>query len=159
MAARLVTSTALGALAVVVGWVAWSMLAPQQEPPALPPVQEQVAQAVPPVPTPPAPVEQAPRPAAAVARAAPSAPVRARLPLRDGLVMQHGMPTAVHALADDGSQAATPPAVALPAGVRTEDAVVNRAGTVALNRSADMPADVDASTANAPRQPAATHAP
>lgn len=160
MAARVVTSAALGALAVVVGWATWSMLEPRQEAAALPTAREDVAQvASPATPVPArAPVEQAAQSVAAAASRVPSAPARTPVALRDGLVMEHGMPTAVHALADDGSQAAASPAVTLPAGVRTQDAVVNRAGMVTLTHSG-----VEPSTAtppdNAPRPPVSTHAP
>ena len=159
MATRVITSAALGALAVVAGWVAWSMGAPQPEPVALAPAHEDVAQAAAPAPAAPVPVEQAPRPVVVVARAAASAPPRAPAPLRDGLVMEHGMPTAVHALADDGSQAATPPAVALPAGVRTEDTAVNRAGMVTVTHSGVGPSTGAQPPDNTPRPPVATHAP
>ena len=73
--------------------------------------------------------------------------------------MEHGMPVATHALAEDDATAALPlPTVALPAGVLAADAVVNRAGMVTLTRSGDGQAPADASTA-APRPATLTRAP
>lgn len=159
MTLRATTCAVLGALAVVVGWAAWSMLGPQSPPAPLLATPAAVAQAAaPPAPVP-RPVEQAPHPEVAAARAAPAVPPRPAAPLRDGLVMAHGMPTAVHALPDDGTPAIPPPVAPLPAGVRTEDATVNRAGMVALTRSASAPADGAPSPDGAPRPAIVTHAP
>lgn len=157
---RAATNTIVGALAVAVAWTIWSTLGPSEPSESAPPAGTAVAEVAPPpaAPTPaapPRPAEQASGPSVVAA-----APVQAAPPLRDGLVMEHGMPTAVHALAGDPDvQALPPPAAGLPPGARPEDAVVNRAGTIALNRSAATPPGVDATTANAARQPAATHAP
>ena len=57
------------------------------------------------------------------------------------------MPTAVHALVDDGAAATMPPVVALPAGARAEDATVNPAGMLVMTRSVAAPAtQADATT-------------
>ena len=70
------------------------------------------------------------------------------------------MPVANHALAgDDGPAAQPPPTVALPAGVRTEDAVVNRAGMVTLMRSGDASATGDAASTTPTRAATVTRAP
>ena len=154
------TSALLGALAAVAGWMAWSMLAPATPAASGLRADVDVAAAVPA----PAPARLREAPAAAVARAitpSPSAPAVAPRPptLRDGLVMEHGLPTAVHAAAADGMAAPALAATPLPAGVRAEDAVVNHAGMVALSRSADTPAPSDAPAVHAARPATATRAP
>ena len=160
---RAATNTIVGALAVAVGWTIWSTLGPREPSESAPPAGTAVAEVAPPPAAPtPAPPAAPPRPAeqASGPSVVAAAPVQAAPPLRDGLVVEHGMPTAVHALAGDPDvQALPPPAAGLPPGARPEDAVVNRAGTIALNRSAATPPGIDAATANAARQPAATHAP
>lgn len=154
------TSAALGALAAVAGWVTWSMLGTDASPaPALPAGAETAAI----VPAPAAPTVRD-APSMAVAHSAPppaSVPATPARPptLRDGLVMEHGLATAVHAGAGDGAQAPVPPAIALPAGSRAEDAVVNGAGMVALTRSADAPSTTDAAAATAARPATAIRAP
>ena len=161
---RMATSAILGALAVAVGWTVWSTVVPREPSESALPAGTAVAEAtLPAVPAAAAPTLPArPRPVdqAGSANVSSAAPRQAAPPLRDGLVMEHGMPTALHALAPDiDVQALPPPAAGLPPGIQPEDAVVNRAGTVALTRSADTPAGGDASTANASRPPVATHAP
>ena len=159
---RAATNAIVGALAVTVAWTIWSTLGPPEPSGSALPAGTAVAEAAPPVAPTPMPPTVPARPAeqANSSSAASAALVQAAQPLRDGLVMEHGMPTAVHALAGDTEvQGLPPPAAGLPPGSRPEDAVVNRAGTLALTRSADTPAGVDASTATAPRQPVATHAP
>lgn len=156
MAARVVTSAVLGALAVVLGWAAWSTLGPREPSESALRTETSVAQAAPTAA--PRPVVQPSSPGEAAPRPAPVAPARPE-PLREGLVMEHGMPVATHALAEDDATAALPlPTVALPAGVLAADAVVNRAGMVTLTRSGDGQAPADASTA-APRPATLTRAP
>jgi hypothetical protein len=129
-------SATLGGLAVVAGWAAWAMLAPADPPQAVAAADPAVATntAV----TPAASPQEHRAPAALVAASA-STPAPAPRPapaLRAGQVMEHGMPTALQSLGDGGAPSAAPPAVALPPGARTEDAVVNPAGMVTLTRSA-----------------------
>ena len=164
MAARFVTSAVLGALAAVVGWAAWSALGPRESSESALPADTSVAQLALPAPVaapaPPRLVE----PAGAVPQLAPHpSPPSPRL--RDGLVMEHGMPVANHALAgDDGAAAIAPPAlapptVALPAGVQAEDAVVNRAGMVTLMHSGDASTTGDAASTTPMRAATVTRAP
>jgi len=156
MAARFVTSAGLGALAAVVGWAAWSALGPHESSESALPAETSVAQVALPAPAaataPPRLVE----PTGAVPQLAPPPSPR----LRDGLVMEHGMPVANHALAgDDRAAALPPPTVALPAGVQAEDAVVNRAGMVTLMRSGDASATGDAASTTPTRAPTVTRVP
>ena len=159
MAARFVTSAGLGALAAVVGWAAWSALGPHESSESALPAETSVAQVALPAPAaataPPRLVE----PTGAVPQLAPPpSPPSPRL--RDGLVMEHGMPVANHALAgDDRAAALPPPTVALPAGVQAEDAVVNRAGMVTLMHSGDASATGDAASTTPTRAPTVTRVP
>jgi len=160
---RAATGALLGALVVAVGWTVWSTLGPTAPSESALPPGMPVAEAAAPPAALPTPVQRATIQAASVdamdvrVTAKPSATPAP--PLRDGLVMEHGMPTAVRALAADADVDAQPPAAGLPAGVRPEDASVNRAGMVTLKRSADASAGADASTANASRAVALTRAP
>ena len=149
---RNATGALVGALAAVGAWVAWSSRAPEAPTGALglaaaptamptegrPPVRPDVVAASPRAASVPLPV---------VAPARLAAPV-----LRDGQVMEHGLPTAIRAPTTDEPPAAAPE-VALPPGVHAEDAAVNAAGMVALARS---PAGNDAAPA---RPVTATQAP
>jgi len=151
------TSAVLGALAAVAGWVAWSMLGDSTSAASAVPAATELA-VVAPAPAPRDPpsvaVARVVSPPASAAAVAPRAPT-----LRDGLVMEHGLPTAVHVAAGDGTQGHAPPAMALPTGAHAEDTVVNPAGMVALTRSAEAPAAADASAADAVRPATATRAP
>ena len=164
MAARFVPGAVPGALAAVVGWAAWSALVPGEASESALPAETSVAQVALPAPAPPsaAPrfIDQAIRPSGLAPRSTPAAPPRPAAPLQDGLVMEHGMPMAKHALAgDDGAAALPPSTVALPAGVGAEDAVVNRAGMVTLTRSGDGQAAGEVSAATAPRPTTLARAP
>ena len=164
MATRFVTSAVLGALAAVVGWAAWSALGPRESSQSALPAQTSVAQAALPSPVaptaPPRLVEPLVKPDGAAPQPAPAAPPLPSPRLRDGLVMEHGMPVANHALADDdGAAALPPPTVALPAGVQAEDVVVNRAGMVTLTRSGDASATGDAASTTPTRAATVTRAP
>ena len=164
MAARFVTSAVLGALAAVVGWAAWSAFGPRESSESALPAETSVVQLALPAsvaPTaPPRLVEPVVKPDGAAPPLAPAAPPPPSPRLRDGLVMEHGMPVANHALTgDDGLAALPPPMVALPAGVRAEDAVVNRAGMVTLTRSGDASATGDAASTTPTRAATVTRAP
>ena len=163
MPTRKVTSGALGALATVLAWAAWSALGPHDPSESALPAEASVAQVAPTVPAPPATApraaEQAGTRDAALPQPTPAAPARPAPPLRDGLVMEHGMPTAVHALAADGAQGEPAPVVALPDGARPEDAVVNRAGVVALTRSTEPAAANPTAPLDARRPVTITRAP
>lgn len=158
---RAATSAVLGALAAVAGWAAWSMLAQPQAAPAAPasPAVAANTRFAPDRPSPPAASPQAPeaRVGGPAAAATTAAPVRA-VALREGQVLEHGLPTALHAGSADGPYAPVSPAVALPPGARPEDAVVDPAGLVALTRSATPPAGDAAAPATA-RPALASHAP
>ena len=161
MAARFVTGAVLGALAAVVGWAAWSALGPHESSESAPPAETSVAQVALPArvaaTAPPRLVEPAGKPDGIAPPAAPPPPSPR---LRDGLVMEHGMPVANHALVgDDGTATLAPPTVALPAGVQAEDAVVNRAGMVTLTRSADASTTGDAASTTPTRAATVTRAP
>jgi hypothetical protein len=157
------TSALLGALGAVAGWIAWSLLAPANEPASALAAGAPVAANTlfdPKSPTAqPAPARAPEARAVASAPAATTAMPPRAVALREGQVMAHGLPTAVHASSDDGTSALAAPSVALPAGVRPEDAVVNRAGMVALTRSATAPSTAAVAPDNTPRPPVATHAP
>ncbi len=162
---RATTSALFGALVVAVGWTVWSTLGPTAPSESALPLGTPVTEAAAPPAAVPTPVQRATVQAASLdatnvaVTAKPSATPAP--PLRDGLVMEHGMPTAVRALVADAEVevAAQPPAAGLPAGVRPQDASVNRAGMVTLKRSADAPAGSDVSTANASRVATLTRAP
>jgi hypothetical protein len=161
---RAATGAIFGALAVVVAWTAWSTLDLRAASETGRPVDTDVADAAPPSAgaqqATPMPAEQAHVASAVAAPAASLALPPAPPPLRDGLVVEHGMPMAVHALAGDADpQAPPPPTAALPPGAQAEDAIVNRAGMVTLTRSAATPIGADTSQADVPRLPAATHVP
>ncbi len=158
------TSVILGALVAVVAWTAWSTLGLREASESALPVDTAVVDAAPPSTGPPRPTPAAiappPLASAIAAPAAPPATAAAPPPLRDGLVQDHGMPMAVHALAGDGAPQALPTSAAtLPAGALPDDAVVNGAGMVTLTRSTETHATADATAANAQRPVVATHAP
>jgi hypothetical protein len=145
MAARSVTSAALGALAVVLGWAAWSMFGPGDAPEPAMPADARVAQTAPPAAAPaPATAPRAVVQASAAADATPhpAPPASPRPPaLRPGLVLVHDLPVAERALPGGDATAPLPlTAVALPPGVQPGDAVINRAGMVALTHSGAAPA-------------------
>ena len=155
----------LGALAMVVAWTAWSTLGLREASEPVASVETTLADSAPPSARPPRTSIRSAEPlraaSAGVASTAVPAPPAAPTPLRDGLVAEHAMPMAVRAPAGtlDASTPA-PAAGALPAGVAPDDAVVNRAGMVALGRSADPRATADAAApADPPRVAAAAHAP
>ncbi|MCK9686405.1 hypothetical protein [Scleromatobacter humisilvae] len=156
---RATTSALLGGSAVVVGWMAWSALAPADSPPFVA-TAESIAASGPAAAPPEPPPRFVPPARLATASTLPATTATATAPtrppaLRSGLVLEHGMPTALHALADDGTAAATmaPPAVALPAGARSEDAVVSPSGMVALTHSVATPAP-ESRAATDPARPA-----
>ena len=156
---RAATSALLGALATVGAWAAWSLLAPADSPAVASAADASVAAHTLFAPTPAVSTRPPEARVDAASRAASAVAVPARTPsLRDGQVMENGLPTALHAASDDGRASMPPPAVALPAGVRPADAVVNQAGMVALTQSPAAPADrpgVDAP----PRPALSTRAP
>ncbi len=167
---------AAGAVLAVLAWAAWSAL--DSGTPADPAASLVAAGAssdnAPVVATAPAPIDT-PHPdspiAPAVAVTPPSAAASQPAPpvLRDGFVMQHGVLTAERSPVDPNSaqQAQTAPAVpvALPEGVRPEDAVVSVAGVVAVVRTnGSVAAAQPPLAANDPaiaslRAAAVTHAP
>jgi hypothetical protein len=159
MTARFVTSAVLGALAAVVGWAAWSALGPHESSESALPAEASVAQVALPAPVAATAPQRLVEPAGAAPQLAPPpSPPSPRL--RDGFVMEHGMPVANHALAgDDGAAELPPPTVALPAGVQAEDAVVNRAGMVTLMRSGDASATGDAASTTPTRAATVTRVP
>jgi hypothetical protein len=158
MSVRPLTSAALGAAAAVVGWAAWSMFGPGDPPETMAPADATVVQAAAPAALPaPAAMLRPPVQASSTADAAwrPAPPAPRPQPLRAGLTLVHGMPVAEHALAGgDATSVQPPPAVALPAGAQPPDAVVNRAGMVALTHSGGTPA-----TGEAPRLATSASAP